>query len=235
MSKVYSTSFHGEGQDIGEFNCDPLGPEILDMTRFPRKAEKPIKLGEIDLKRMRNLIQRQVIMGFLEAQSTSNKVGNTNKVDTQKVARYASMAFIARRKGQERGRIVINFKPLNHACKSYVVPFSHAVGTHESLLRAGNKIYSEGDIASAFQTLRYSEHLQPLTAIQTPDELYFCIRGLLGLKSMPAIFTQLAYPHYTRLRTSPKLANIFYEELKLAYHKDKNRRSGSPSKLPETM
>jgi hypothetical protein len=219
-------NWHEEGVPINGMTGPRIDDRLLNLEKAPSKSIPPMKLLGLQLKRVENLLKRQVLTGILHPiDSKDYKPGGVCKF----FIHLLSNVFSAHRKGTETGRLVVNYKVLNLMARLIAVPPSLTATTHELLMRDGIKFYTELDIANAFHALVVDFSLATWAALQVPSAGFFPLRGSLGLTFMPAIFNQLTYPSILKMQVSPGAIKAFWNDLKAAVAVDERDFPGLAS------
>ena len=101
--------------------------------------------------------------------------------------------------------------------RTYALPPSLRGDVHYNLMKRRFRRFMEGDIANAFKAVRFTRRCISWCALQTADgTLSLQLAGTLGLKCLPAFYTQRSYYFFTQLLSSTTVARHFWSEWSIA-------------------
>lgn len=172
----------------------------LDLTDEKAFWQAPmIPLSYEKQKFANNKIEEMLRKGYIE-KSTS--------------PRYCNM-FLVPKKGTERYRMVINYKPLNAVTKDFIYPLPSYKEIVTKL--TGNHIFTRLDLQNAYHLLRIRKGDEEKTAFVANSGIYQFKVVPFGLKNAPTYFTRFIT---TILREFLNRCSIVYMDDILIYSQE---------------
>jgi ribA/ribD-fused uncharacterized protein len=220
VALLHRGEYHVEGQEVPQVPGAEMPLSLLDPQALPQKGTG-VRKGATSLihrYKIGLLMRRDVLLGFLACYNPR----------LYGLPKFTIPVLWAPRAGKFLGRYVINAVSLNAAWRAFCSPSCSSQQSCDMASDSGayprgppapggprgpRRFYSGNDISRAYNRVAISAALRGYMLLENWGDSYVCLRAMLGLAPLPALWEYLVCPHFNNLTINEMVMGEFSENL----------------------